>query len=73
MTRLGKALVTDIEIVSVDETIRRIEAVAADDVAALARGVPRARARSPRPGSARKRAASAPPWRAVNPRSRSAA
>jgi predicted Zn-dependent peptidase len=36
MTRLGKALVTGIEIVSVEETIERVEAVTADDVVALA-------------------------------------
>ncbi|HXY17690.1 MAG TPA: pitrilysin family protein [Gaiellaceae bacterium] len=36
MTRLGKALVTDIEITSIDETIARIEAVSEPDVAALA-------------------------------------
>jgi predicted Zn-dependent peptidase len=39
MTRLGKALVTDIELVPVEETIRRIEAVTAEEVAALARDV----------------------------------
>jgi predicted Zn-dependent peptidase len=37
MTRLGKATVTGTEIVAVDETERRIAAVTADDVAALAR------------------------------------
>ena len=37
MTRLGKATVTDIEIISIDETERRIAAVTADEVAALAR------------------------------------
>jgi predicted Zn-dependent peptidase len=37
MTRLGKATVTGTEIVPVDETERRIAAVAAEEVAALAR------------------------------------
>jgi predicted Zn-dependent peptidase len=37
MTRLGRALVTDMEIVSVDETVRRIRAVTEADVAAAAR------------------------------------
>jgi predicted Zn-dependent peptidase len=37
MSRLGKATVTDTEIVSIDETERRIAAVTAEDVAALAR------------------------------------
>jgi predicted Zn-dependent peptidase len=37
MTRLGKALVTGTEIVSVEETVARIEAVSAEQVAALAR------------------------------------
>jgi predicted Zn-dependent peptidase len=36
MTRLGKALVTGIDLVSVDETIRRVDAVQAADVAAAA-------------------------------------
>ncbi len=36
MTRLGKALVTGVDLVTVEETIRRVEAVTADDVAALA-------------------------------------
>ncbi len=36
MTRLGKGLVTDTELISIDETVRRLEAVTADDVAALA-------------------------------------
>lgn len=36
MTRLGKAVVTGIEIVSVEETIARVDAVTADDVVALA-------------------------------------
>jgi predicted Zn-dependent peptidase len=37
MTRLGRALVTDVELVSVEETLSRIASVTADDVAALAR------------------------------------
>jgi predicted Zn-dependent peptidase len=37
MTRLGKATVTGTEIVPIDETERRIAAVSAEDVAALAR------------------------------------
>ncbi len=37
MTRLGKALVTGVEIVSVEETLARIDAVGEQDVAALAR------------------------------------
>ena len=37
MTRLGRALVTDMEIVSVEETVRRIRAVSDADVAAAAR------------------------------------
>jgi predicted Zn-dependent peptidase len=37
MTRLGRAMITDVDIVSVEETIARIEAVTADDVAALVR------------------------------------
>jgi predicted Zn-dependent peptidase len=36
MTRLGKALVTDTELVSTDETIRRVRAVTEEDVAAAA-------------------------------------
>ena len=36
MTRLGKALVTGTELVSVEETIARVEAVSTEDVAALA-------------------------------------
>ena len=36
MTRLGKALVTGIELVSVDETVRRVEAVTPDEIAAAA-------------------------------------
>lgn len=36
MTRLGKALVTGIELVSVDETVRRVDAVQPADVAATA-------------------------------------
>ena len=37
MTRLGKALVTDSELVSTEETIRRVRAVDEADVAAAAR------------------------------------
>ena len=37
MTRLGRALITDTELVSVEETIRRIRAVTEADVAAAAR------------------------------------
>ena len=37
MTRLGKALVTDAELVSTEETIRRVRAVTEADVAAAAR------------------------------------
>ena len=37
MTRLGRAVITDVEIVSLEETVRRIDAVTADEVAALAR------------------------------------
>ena len=36
MTRLGKALATGVEIVSVEDTIQRVESVTADDVVALA-------------------------------------
>ena len=36
MTRLGKAVVTDVEITPIDETIARVEAVTEADVAALA-------------------------------------
>jgi predicted Zn-dependent peptidase len=36
MSRLGKSLVTDSELLDLDELIRRIDAVTADDVAALA-------------------------------------
>jgi predicted Zn-dependent peptidase len=36
MNRLGRALVTDVELVSVDETVRRLEAVTPEQVAALA-------------------------------------
>ena len=36
MTRLGKALVTDAELVSTEETIRRVRAVTEEDVAAAA-------------------------------------
>ena len=45
MTRLGKALVTDTEIVPVEEIERRIKAVEAEEIAA-------ARARALRPGRA---------------------
>jgi predicted Zn-dependent peptidase len=37
MTRLGRAVIADIELLSIEETIERIDAVTADDVAALAR------------------------------------
>ena len=37
MTRLGKAVVSGIEIVSVEETVARVDAVTGEDVAALAR------------------------------------
>jgi predicted Zn-dependent peptidase len=36
MTRLGKAVATGVDIVSVEETIERVESVTADDVVALA-------------------------------------
>jgi predicted Zn-dependent peptidase len=36
MSRLGKALVTHAELLSLDELVERIDAVTADDVAALA-------------------------------------
>jgi predicted Zn-dependent peptidase len=36
MTRLGRAMITDVELLSIEETIERIDAVTADDVAALA-------------------------------------
>jgi predicted Zn-dependent peptidase len=36
MTRLGKALVTDVELVSVEETIRRVKAVTEEDVTGAA-------------------------------------
>ncbi len=36
MTRLGKALATGVDIVSVEDTIERVESVTADDVVALA-------------------------------------
>ena len=36
MTRLGKALVTGVEIVSIDDTIAKVDAVQPDDVVALA-------------------------------------
>jgi predicted Zn-dependent peptidase len=36
MTRLGKALVTDRPLLEVNEVLRRIDSVTADDVAALA-------------------------------------
>ncbi len=39
MTRLGKALVTGTEIISIDETERRIAGVTADEIASLARDV----------------------------------
>jgi predicted Zn-dependent peptidase len=39
MSRLGKALVTDTEIVSVDETLRRVRAVTEADVAEAARSL----------------------------------
>ena len=35
MTRLGRALVTDTELVPTEETIRRIRSVTEDDVAAV--------------------------------------
>jgi predicted Zn-dependent peptidase len=37
MTRLGRALVTDVELTSIEETLRRIRGVTAEDVASLAR------------------------------------
>jgi predicted Zn-dependent peptidase len=37
MTRLGKSIVTGVELVSVDETVRRVDAVQPADVAAAAR------------------------------------
>jgi predicted Zn-dependent peptidase len=37
MSRLGKALVTDMELVSIDETLRRVRAVTEEDVAQAAR------------------------------------
>ncbi len=37
MTRLGRALITDTELISLEETIRRIDAVTEEGVAALAR------------------------------------
>jgi predicted Zn-dependent peptidase len=39
MSRLGKALVTGMEIVSVEETLRRVRAVTEDDVAEAARSL----------------------------------
>jgi predicted Zn-dependent peptidase len=36
MNRLGRSLMTDVPLVSVDETVRRLEAVTPDEVAALA-------------------------------------
>ena len=36
MTRLGRSLVTDVELVSAEETIRRLTAVTAEDVSAAA-------------------------------------
>ena len=36
MSRLGKSLVTETELLSLDEIVERIEAVTADDVAAIA-------------------------------------
>jgi predicted Zn-dependent peptidase len=36
MTRLGKAAVTDTELLSIEEIVRRLEAVAAEEVAELA-------------------------------------
>ncbi len=36
MTRLGRAMITDVEIVSLEETVRRIDAVTEEHVAALA-------------------------------------
>jgi predicted Zn-dependent peptidase len=37
MTRLGRALITDVELVTVEESLRRIDAVTAEEVAELAR------------------------------------
>ena len=59
MTRLGKAIVTDTEIVSIEETERRIAAVTADDVADARRATSTRRSGSPPPASARARSASA--------------
>jgi predicted Zn-dependent peptidase len=39
MSRLGKALVTDMEIVSVEETLRRVRSVTEDDIAEAARSL----------------------------------
>lgn len=38
MNRIGRAVITNTELLTVDEIIERVEAVTADDVAALARG-----------------------------------
>jgi predicted Zn-dependent peptidase len=39
MSRLGRALVTDVELVSVEEIVRRVRAVTEDDVAEAARSL----------------------------------
>ena len=39
MSRLGKALVTDMELVTVEETLRRVRAVTEEDVAEAARAL----------------------------------
>ena len=39
MTRLGKALITDTELVSAEETIRRVMAVTEEEVTAAARAL----------------------------------
>ena len=36
MSRLGKSLITDTELLSLEEIVARVEAVSADDVASLA-------------------------------------
>ena len=69
MTRLGRAVITGVEIVTVEETIARIEAVTADDVAALAREVlapecsrPRASAHGRSASATRSRASTRRRW-----------
>ena len=69
MSRLGKSLITDTELLSLDEIVARVDAVTGDDVAALAADLLRARPALGGRASARARRASGPRSSASTPRS----